>query len=702
MVTCKAAGRRFFSSLAVLLAVGLTASQATAQSQTDQTSGADVNPTSEGAQDSTVVASYDGQAITLAEFERRYARTVGGPAEAAQDSAEAYEDFLSRYVDFRIKVRAAEMAGMRQDSSMQQEVAQYRANLARPYLLEQEVLDPIIRDLYERQQETIDASHILIQVPPNASSEDTLQAYNRIAAIVDSIQAGEDFGEMAALFSEDPSAQRPEGPGARGRLGYFPAGQMVAPFEDAAYATPEGELSPIFRTQFGYHVLTVHDRREAVPDVQLAHILIRPADSTQAAADSARALTDSLQNQIQAGADFAELARQYSGDTGSAERGGDIGVVPYTAPLVEPFKEVAFGLENVGDVSDVVETQFGYHLIKLLDRKAQPTYEEAYDDLKQQVARLPRTQEAEQAFARQVLDARGATVDTAAVLDVFADIPVDSVYFMLVSDTLSESVLARSVASLGDSTYTLRDVKAFAFGAQVPRAETTRDQVRAVMNAFLTEKALDYEAAALEERDEEFSTVMEEFRDGLLLFKLMEDSVWAAAGQDTAALETYFDAHADEYQYSERTRLIGLYSPSDSLLEATAARLDSNLTVADLAQEIQADSLAQLRIDTVMVSGESSSVYEEALALSTGERTELLPRQGGYAVFIRDGEEAARPMTFEEAISRVIADYQEVLEAQLLERLRSRYDVQLFPEKLTQAFADVGAASGDASTQPEQ
>ena len=694
MVTCKAAGRRFFSFSVSLLALSLLAFPAAAQSE--------ASPTSEGSPDSTVVASYDGRTITLAEFEKRYARSVGGPAEAAQDSLEAYKDFLRRYVDFRLKVRAAEEAGMRQDSAMQQEVGQYRANLARPYLLEQEVLDPIIRDLYERQQEMVDASHILIQVPPNAAPEDTLAAYNRLAALVDSVQSGADFGEMAAKYSEDPSAQRPEGPGARGRLGYFPGGQMVAPFEDAAYATPEGAMSPVFRTRFGYHVLVVHDRREAVPDVQVAHILIRPADSTQAAADSAQALADSLRSQIQDGADFGALAQQYSGDTGSASRGGDIGMVPFTAPLVEPFKEVAFGLENVGDVSDVVETQFGYHIIKLLDRETRPSYEEAYDDLKQQAARMPRTQEAEEAFARSVLAERGASVDTAAVLDVFADVPVDSVYLAVVNAPLPEDALARTVASLGDSTYNLRSVRAFAFGAQVPRAETTREQVLALMDAFLIEKAMAYEAAALEKRDEEFGTVMEEFRNGLLLFKLMEDSVWTAAGQDTAALQAYFDAHAEEYQYGDRTRLIGLYSPSDSLLEATAARLDSNLTVAALAEELQADSLAQLRIDTVMVSGETSSVYDEALALNEGEHTSVLPRQGGYAVFIRDGEEAARPMTFEEATSRVIADYQEVLEAQLLENLRSRFDVQLFPDRLAEAFASVEAPDGSTVSSPEQ
>lgn len=649
-------------------------------------------------QDSTVVAVYGDQAVTLEEFERRYARSVGGPEAAAQDSIEAYRDFLNRYINFRLKVQAAQAAGMGADSAMQQEIAQYRAGLARPYLLEQEVLDPLIRNLYERKQQMVDASHILIRLEPNATPEDTLAAYNRMAALVDSVEAGMDFGEVAARYSEDPSAQRPSGPGSRGRLGYFTAGRMIAPFEDAAYATPVGALSPIIRTRFGYHVLRVHDRREAVAPIRVSHILIRPAASTPAAADSARALADSLRSEIEAGADFAELARRYSADPGSASQGGDLGMVPYDAPLVPPFKEAAFALENAGDVSEVVETQYGYHLIKLTEQSTFPAYDEAYDELKQEVAKLPRTREAEAAFAQEALRQRGATVDTTAALRPFEDVPVDSLFFTLVGGALPEETMAQPVATLGDSTFTLGDVAAFAVRAQVPRKETTREQVLALLDVFLAEQALDYEAAALEERDEEFRIVMEEFRDGLLLFKLMEDSVWTAAGRDTAALEAYFEAHADAYQYDDRTRVISLYSPSDSLLEATVARLEGGLSLAALAEEVQADSLAQLRIDTTMVAGETGSVYDAALALETGERTEPIAYQGGSVVLVRDAEEPARPMRFEEAINRVIADYQEVLEARLLERLRARYDAETFPERLNQAFDGVTASAG-ASTE---
>ena len=230
-----------------------------------------------GADDPSVVAVIDGEPLTLDEFETRYARASGGAAVAADDSLEAYRDFLQRYVNFRVKVKAARDAGLDESDEVLSEIRTYRTNLARPYLIEREVLEPLVREVYDRRQETIDASHILIRVGPVPTPADTLAAYEKLVMVLDSVRAGTDFGDLAVRHSEDPSAQREGRPGYRGRLGFFEAGRMVQEFEDVAYETPVGEVSDIFRTQFGYHILQVNERRENVAPVQVAHIMIVPA-----------------------------------------------------------------------------------------------------------------------------------------------------------------------------------------------------------------------------------------------------------------------------------------------------------------------------------------------------------------------------------------------------------------------------------------
>lgn len=647
-----------------------------------------------------VVARYGDEALTLSGFEERYVRSVGSREAAAEDSLAEYQDFLERYVDFRLKVMAGEAAGLSQSKEIKTEIETYRANLARPYLLEQEVLEPIIRDLYKKQQELIDASHILIRVDANAAPADTLAAFTRAQALADSLAQGADFGQLAFRHSEDPSARgREQAPGYKGRLGFFGAGRLVQPFEDMAYRTPVGGVSPVFRTEFGYHILLVHDRRAAVDDVHVAHIMVRPQGTPE---DSARAiaLVEELQARLAAGEDFGALAREYSDDQGSAGNGGDLGFMSYDVPVVKPFKDAAFALEKAGDVSGVVETGFGYHLIKLLDRRPKPSFEAAYSDLKQTAARLPRAQEAEVALARRVMAARGARLDTARVVGALAGMTADSAYVQLANADLPADVLDDVFYTLGDSAYTLSDLSAYSQSARVQRTEDVETLARNLADQFAIERAIDYEAMTLETRDEEFARVMQEFRDGLVLFKLMEDSVWTAAERDSAALVAHYEAHRDTYRFPERTRLIGMHSRSDSLLRALTSRLDAGETLADLQQAFAGDSLQRVRFDTMLVAGPTGSIFDRGLSLEVGAHTEPLPNRGPYVVLVNDGKVPAGPKTFEEARAEVVSQYQQVLEDRLLARLRDRYRVQTYPERLEAAFRQKASDGAKPTASP--
>ena len=649
-----------------------------------------------------VVAVYADEVLTIDEFEERYARSVGGHEVAVNDSLAEYQDFLERYVNFRLKVEAATEAGIPNSAEIRNEIQTYRANLARPYLLEEEVIEPIVRQLYERRQELLDVSHILVRVDPTAAPQDTLAAFRELEAIRDSAAQGVDFGELAIRHSEDPSARAGEGRvGNAGRLGYFTAGRMVEPFETYAYLTPEGEVSPVFRTRFGYHILYVHDRMDAVPDIRLGHIMLRPRPTAEDSAATLEKIED-LKARIDAGESFEELAKEHSVDLQSAPRGGDIGFISFDAPIHPSFKDPAFALEEIGDVSDVIQTSYGYHIIKLTDRREPQTFDEAYDELKELAARLPRMQEAEEELAQEVLEQQNATIDSAYVRSVLADVPTDSVFTRLAMLDLPAEALDSTIVSIGDSTYTLRDVSEHLATTSVARTGTKDDRIRAILNGFVQEAAIDYEAAQLEARDAEFARIMEEFRDGLVLFEFMEDSIWTAAEQDTLALEAYYSAHADEYWWPERTRVISLQSSSDSLLNAVTVRLDEGASLSALVAEIKADTLSSIRVDTMMIGEPTESVYDNALGLSEGEHTKPLNFRNGYILLINDGVEEARAKTFEEARTQVVSDYQVILEDRLIERLRDRYNAHTFPNRLVAAFSDGlplqqngGVASGE-------
>jgi peptidyl-prolyl cis-trans isomerase SurA len=586
---------------------------------------------------------------------------------------------------------------MNQRPDILEEIQSYRVRLARPFLMEKEVIDPIIRTLYERRQELVDVSHILLSMPEDAPAEDTLAAYLHMQTLRDSVVQGVDFGELAFRHSQDPSAQSAPGArGSRGRLGFFTGGDLVEPFESFTYNTPIGGLSPVFRTRFGYHMLRVHDRKPAVPDIQVSHIMIRhagpPGDSTNALARA-----EALKEQLDEGADFAEFAREHSEDLISAGRGGELGTLPYSAPLPETFRDAAFELPEPGDVSDPVETSFGIHLIQLTGRGELPSFEEAYDDLKTLAGQLPRTGLAEEALAHDIIQMRQGQVDTTLVLNAFAGIPPDSI-LILPNSGLDESAIADTFFVLGDSTWTLGQLVETIGDLGDRSRYDTESTVRALIASYVTEVTLDAEAARLEERDAEFGKIMQEFRDGLVLFALMEDSVWTAADQDSAALRAHYAMQPEAYQWPDRIRAVSLQSTSDSLLQDAAARFDAGASIADIHALYAADTLHTLHADTTLIADSSGSVYDRILDLNEGERTEILALRSRRIILVHDGIDPARAKTFEEARTEIVSEHQNVLEERLIARLRKRYNAHTFPDRLVQAFREEAPAMEHSDT----
>ncbi len=613
-----------------------------------------------------VVASWTADTLTLAEFDQAFSAAEGALVDSTQTPLERRIDFLERYVDFRLKVLAARQAGYADDSSYVAEVASYRDQLAGPYFMDRQVLDEIVRDLYEKQAEEVDVSHILFLLSP--AERDTAAVYARATALKDSIDAGLlSFEDAATRYSEDPSAAQNQG-----HLGYLTGGRTILPFEDAAYDTPVGTVGGPVRTQFGVHLLQVHDRRVARPQIGARHILIRTTDSVSP--DSARAVIESLRQRVLAGEDFAELAREYSEDTGSGANGGDLGEFG-RGQMVAPFEEAAFALQNVGDLSEPVESRFGVHLIQLTSVPERPTYDEAAPNLRQLANRLPRTAIRRQAIGREYFDEAGGTYDDALVREAVLQYG---------EAAARDSVLAngfgaydgRTFATVGDSTYTLDQL--------LPQFRRTRfgphpaGQMIEEARAFVDEQAVEMALAQLEDRDPEFGRVFRSYADGVLLFRIAEDSVWTPAREDSVGLRRYFDARPGEFRWPTRRRVLAFRAASDSLLRAVATDLD-----AGTAPQAALDGRDGLRLDTLYVADSTQTELDRVLGLEPGQRTEVVLERGRRALYVLDGIEPPRDKTFGEARAELITGYQEEIEQAWENRLRARYDAKTYPERVT-------------------
>ncbi|MDQ2656890.1 MAG: peptidyl-prolyl cis-trans isomerase, partial [Bacteroidota bacterium] len=296
-------------------------------------------------------------------------------------TGEKIEEYLSLFINYKLKVEEALSRGMDTTASFRKEYQTYRDELLKPHMPDSKVLDSMVKLTYNRLKEEVKAQHILIQLKADASPEETLSAYNRISDLRRRAVAGEDFSELAAAYSEEPGAQT-----THGNLGFFTAMQMVFPFEQAAYTTPVGAVSAPVRTQFGYHLVKVLDRQPSRGEVEVSHIMIRtePGGDDSAGKDAIFDIYDKLRK----GMDWDELCQNYSEDQSSKDKGGRLRPFGVGAMSSVPaFQDMAFSLKEVGDISDPVKTQFGWHILRLEARIPLPSFEEARASLTQRVSR---------------------------------------------------------------------------------------------------------------------------------------------------------------------------------------------------------------------------------------------------------------------------------------------------------------------------
>ena len=302
-----------------------------------------------------------GKNITKTEFEAIYHKN--NTKNAASDT-KSLEDYMQLFINFKLKVKEAEELGLDTVSAFKNELEGYRKQLAAPYLTDNEVNDKLLKEAYERMKKDVRASHILIKCDAGALPKDTLAAYNKAISARNRVVKGEDFAKVAKELSDDPSAKDNGGD-----LGYFTSMQMVYPFEDVAFKTAKGAISEPIRTQFGYHIIKVLDRRPSQGQITVAHIMVRsnPGMPEEDSIAARKKIFD-IYDRLKKNENFSSLALEFSDHTDSKTKGG---VLPAfgTGTMVPSFENAAFALKDTNSFSMPFQTPFGWHIVKLKNRK---------------------------------------------------------------------------------------------------------------------------------------------------------------------------------------------------------------------------------------------------------------------------------------------------------------------------------------------
>ncbi|MFD1470039.1 peptidylprolyl isomerase [Hymenobacter caeli] len=494
-------------------------------------------------------------------------------------------EYLDLYTNFRLKVLEAERRGLDTTQAFHRELDGYRQQLAQPYLTEKSVTDQLVREAYDRMGQEVSAAHILVRVAPDAAPADTLAAYQKIMALRQQVLGGADFGTLARQQSEDPSAKENGG-----SLGYFTAMQMVYPFETAAYKTPVGQVSLPVRTRFGYHLIKVNDRRAAQGEIKVAHLMVR-VNAHAPAADSltAKKKIDELYARLRKGEAWDKLVAQFSEDAGSAANGGEL--PPFgTGRMIPSFEAVAFKLQKPGDIAPPVQTPYGWHIIKLLEKQPVPTFATLEPTLKSKVAKDSRSELNRTAFLKRIrqedqfleMPAAKALVlaraDTSLVKGRFRyEAPATAAAGQKAGPKKGKATAASDntvLFTIKQQPYYVKDFLQYVAQNQRPRPGAQPAFVmEQLYDQYADQRLTDFEKNSLDAKYEDYRMLAKEYRDGILLFQLMDEKVWSKAIEDTAGLKKFFAANQANYQWGPRVQATVVSAATPALLARAQAAL---------------------------------------------------------------------------------------------------------------------------------
>lgn len=633
-----------------------------------------------------VVASYNDSEIKLPVFERAYAKNVGGVEAAKDDSISSMKNFLDLYVTFRMKLKDAMEKGYDKDSSLQDELKTYQQQVGAAYLVEKNLIEPNLKNLYDLRKYEYRVSHIMLRTD-RRSEEETEKLAD---SIYQQILKGESFEQMAEQYSEE-NVSRAYG----GDIYWITAGLIDSPeFEKAAFSLEPGELYPgVVKTKYGYHIIKLTDKQPRVESVRASHILIDFYNGEGNKDEEAAKLTiDSVKALLDGGKDFAEVAKEYSEDYGSAENGGDLNFFQ-RRQMVRPFDEAVFSLKK-DEISDIIETNYGYHIIKLTDVKPIAPYEESREQLLKiyKKAYFP-TQRA--AFTDSLLEKHRYTLNE-NVLDMlvengdtvkFGHVSVDNSWYSDFADSIIFSV--GDISFRVDTLINRIDVSGKYRGKNV-----TRNLLSEAINFFKGDAALMAEAMTLDTYNEDFANLMEDYKNGIYIFKLQEEVIWDQMEIDSVALAKIYEERKEQFVWDfDRIEFREIFSHNDSLINVYYQMLENGEPF---------DSLAVKYTERHIASGDPGHygpLNVEASKLSQ-KANELLSTEGEYSEPFRIGtgwsivklikKDTRRQKTFEEARAELAGIYQDQeskrLEKEYVNSLREKYSPEIEYENLQRAF----------------
>jgi peptidyl-prolyl cis-trans isomerase SurA len=630
-----------------------------------------------------VLLTIGGKEVKLSEFNAIFNKNKT----EEKSTAEAVDEYLDLYIKFKLKVREAEELGYDTLPKFINELKGYRKQLAQPYMTDKEVTESLIKEAYERMKHDVKASHILIMLDAEAMGTDTVEAYAKISKARKRVLSGEPFDKVAKELSEDPSAKNNGG-----NLGYFSALHMVYPFESAAYITEVGKVSKPVRSKFGYHIVKVEDKRPARGTIKVAHIMVKTGDNDagNTSDGTEKQKIFEIYEKIKAGEDFGALAKQFSDDKNSAKRGGELPEFN-AGKMVAEFEEASFALKNDSDFSEPFKTQYGWHIVKRLGLKNLEEYDVIYNTLKAKVGRDSRSNKTMVSLLAKIKAENNFKENIKERNDFYKLISMEEfktgTWKAEKANKYSKVMFGFYAPDGEKKEYTQTD-----FANRIERQRVgdpnkkinLKSEINKVYREEVKKAALDFKDSRLSKTNEDFRLLMNEYRDGILLFDLTDEKVWSKAVKDSAGLYSFYEKNKNNYMWGKRVDAT-IYSCSD---EAVAKKVQKILkkkvkkgyTNKQILDMVNTDSQLALNIENDKYSKGDNESIDKAIWEENTKST--FNTDNGTVIVEVNKVLGPEPKALEDIKGLITSDYQNHLEKEWVKELKKKYKVEVKQEVL--------------------
>jgi len=598
--------------------------------------------------------------VSLKEFENIFFKNN----DLESFTKEYLDEYMELFINFKLKVKEAESLGMDTLSTFVNELEGYRKQLSKPYLKDKEFEESLLNEAYERTKYDLNVSHILIAFENSSTKRSEKEAFDKINSIRDEILSGNITFERAAIMHSDDRSSKIN----QGNLGYFTSFMMVYPFESAAYNCEVGQICGPVRTKYGLHLLKLNDKRKALGEVQVSHIMFKTQQGNKEKNQTAKTKIFDVYEKLNEGQEFEDLAERFSEDKSSAVKGGKL--PPFgVGKMVPVFEDASFDLKKINDYSKPFESDFGWHIVKLISKKPILPFDELKSDLKRKIERDSRANLSQESLFKKLRKDYNIVRISKRIKQI-KGYGEKSVYEGN-WDGKNAKGLIFTLFMIDNLKINQQDFVKYLVDNQ-EKGSVIDD----LYEDFINLKLLEVEESNLSKKYPEYKALLKEYRDGILLFDLTNKLVWGKAVEDTIGLNNFYESKKNEYLWNERVEA-SIYTCSSLAIakqvrKAIYRKQRNQIENSDIIKKINKDNSLNLKIESGKFEKGENKILD-SLKWKKGISNDIKSEKNQIIIVHIESILPPSTKSLSEVKGKVISEYQNELDKNWIKDLRQKY-----------------------------